>query len=165
MFAKFCTLVCYLILLAGCTHNSQVNIKPVVKDYFTVYAQRQDFDKLLSFYDEKAQLEDLVYGHHAKSKTDIEQFFAWNDGKFALVKPGPALVIQKQVFEGNKVATEGYFTEFTYDGQQMGPWRFLIWLEFNSSGKIIRHVDWINYTPKENFIGGQNLNSINSSAN
>ena len=151
-----------VLVLQGCTTTlqTQANIETVAKQYFTVYAERQNFEKLLSFYDEKADLEDLGYGHHAKSKQEIEQFFAWNDGKFSLVNKGPALVVQKQVVDGNKTVTEGYFTKFTYNGKTMGPWRFLIWLEFNEQGKIIRHVDWINYTPKEDFIGGKNLNSL-----
>ena len=159
---KFSLVLLLAIIGFGCTTTTQnkADIEAITSDYFNVYKERADFKKLMSFYDKAAQLEDLGYGHHAKSKKEIAQFFAWDDGKFALVKSGPALVIQQQIIEGNKVVTEGYFTEFTYDGQLMGPWRFLIWLEFNDSGKIIRHVDWINYTPKKNFVGGKNLNSL-----
>lgn len=35
---------------------------------------------------------------------------------------------------------------------------FNTWLDFDEHGKIIKHTDWINYTPREKFLGRKNLN-------
>ena len=50
------------------------------------------------------------------------------------------------------------FHEFSYDGSKLGPWLFVIIQEFNSDNKIIKQTDWINYTPRDNFLGGKNMN-------
>jgi hypothetical protein len=58
------------------------------------------------------------------------------------------------------VVAQGYFKPFSYDGKSFGPWRFVIILEFNDDGKIVREIDWINYTPRENFLGGKDINTL-----
>lgn len=137
---------------------SASSLKETAVQYFEVYKERKDFQALLSFYDESAQLEDLVYGFFAKDKATIKAFFNWDDGKFRVLDNGDALILENLVVDNNIAVAEGIFRPFNYDGKDMGPWRFMTWLEFNEQQKIIRHVDWINYTPRENFLGGANLN-------
>jgi len=161
-----------MLFIGGCTHfsgyqsikNTPIKnthlLEQVVTEYFNVYQQRSDFEKFLSFYHQDAVLEDVVYGNLVKSKKAIKAFLNWQDPNFALIDKDNALVIQKQVMQGNTVITEGYFTEFNYYGKKLGPWRFIILLEFNDEHKIIRHVDWINYTPREQYLGGKNMNKL-----
>jgi hypothetical protein len=134
------------------------SIEKVAEDYFEVYAQRSDFDALMEFYDESATLEDYVYGQLSSSKAEIREFLDWSKGDFKLTDNGKALTIEQQVIQGNFVITEGYFNPFSYEGLDYGPWKFVIWLEFNDEGKIVEQMDWINYTPKSQFLGGKNLN-------
>ncbi|MEM7586912.1 MAG: hypothetical protein AAF560_26210, partial [Acidobacteriota bacterium] len=49
--------------------------------------------------------------------------------------------------EGRTAVARGYFTAFTFDGQPLGPWRFMIALEFSGAGLIQRQEDFINYPP------------------
>jgi len=135
-------------------------LEQVVTEYFNVYQHRTDFEKFLTFYHEDAVLEDVVYGNLVKSKKEIKTFLNWQDPNFSLIDKNNALVVQKQVIQGNTVVTEGYFTEFNYYGKKLGPWRFIILLEFNDELKIIRQVDWINYTPREQYLGGKNMNEL-----
>ncbi len=136
----------------------QLNLKKITEHYFELYKERENFEEFMEFYDENAVLEDIVYGNYIESKSKIAAFLNWHDVNFSSGSVAQTLVIQKQVFDNNIVVTEGYFTPFAYAGSDMGPWRFVIWLEFDQNNKIVRHVDWINYTPRANYLGGENLN-------
>lgn len=133
-------------------------LKEITRDYFTTYSLRLDFDRLMSFYAEDAQLEDIIYGNRAIGKAAIREFLDWGRGDFKLLQGDRILSIEHQSFGDNRVVTEGVFHQFSYQGNPLGPWRFVIILTFNSEGKITQHIDWINYTPREDFLGGENLN-------
>lgn len=149
----------FTLFIIGCAATQkQPDTRALAQQYFAIYAERQDFEALMAMYDDKAVLEDMIYGFYAKDKSVIRAFFNWHDGHFELPSGPPALVVEKQAFDGTLVITEGHFTRFKYKGKAMGPWRFVIWLEFNEQGKIIRQVDWINYTPRKDFLGGKNMN-------
>jgi hypothetical protein len=45
----------------------------------------------------------------------------------------------------NKVVTTGHFTAFKWGELEIEAMQFTSILTFNSSGKIIKQVDWINY--------------------
>lgn len=149
-----------LFFLTGCvsSNNAKPDYRALTEQYFAIYTQRQDFEALMAMFAEDARLEDMIYGFHAKDKSAIRAFLNWHDQQFKLPEGRPSMVVQKQMVDGNKAAVEGYFTPFEYQGKAMGPWRFLIWLEFNDEGKIIREVDWINYTPRKDFLGGLDMN-------
>ena len=134
------------------------NIRKIAEEYFTVYAERKNYEALMSFYSDEMTLEDMIFGFHAPNKGVFRDFFDWNRGGFSVIDDKPALVITGQVTDGNSVVTRGYFNSFIYEGVEHGPWRFVTWLDFDEFGKIVKHTDWINYTPREKFLGGENLN-------
>lgn len=138
----------------------QLDIAYIAKDYFDVYAQRRDFSRLMDFYADNAVLEDIVYGNHLKNKQEIKAFLNWPGGEFKVLDNKQALTITNQVIQGHSVVTRGHFNTFEFNGNKMGPWRFVIWLDFDQHGRIIRHQDWINYTPRKQFLGGKNMNTL-----
>ncbi len=113
----------------------------------------------MELYAEDAEVVDMIYGNELVGKDAIAGFLAWDDAPVEVVGGGPALVVERQVSDGSSVAAEGYFRRFEFNGEELGPWRFTIWLTFNAEGRIVREVDWINYTPREKYLGGQDLNS------
>lgn len=148
------------LLLLSCSSfaSSSPDIKAISQQYFKTYSQRSDFEKFMSFYTEEVVLDDLIYGFKATGKKHLTEFFNWPYGNFKVIGNKPALVISSQVIDGLKVSTTGVFNRFEYMGKEMGPWRFIIYQEFNQAGKIKYQEDWINYTPRDNFLGGENLN-------
>lgn len=150
-----------IFLFTGCTstRNNHTDLFEIVDDYFNVYSQRTDFERLMYFYDNNVQFEDIVYGNIFKNKKEVREFLAWDRGEFKILSDDRALTVTKQVIEKNTVVTQGFFHKFSYDGQVLGPWLFVIVQEFNSQNKIIKQTDWINYTPRENFLGGKNMNT------
>ncbi len=152
------------LLLVGCKsplkQNNALTIKPQVEQFISIYQARVDFDAFLKLYADSAQLEDLVYGHHAVGKPGIAAFYNWNGGNFKVIDDLKTfelinLVVDEQ--QRHAVIT-GRFNEFIYHDQKMGPWRFVITLQFNEKGLITHQQDWINYTPKADFMTGKNLN-------
>ena len=56
------------------------------------------------------------------------------------------------------MVSQGYFHQFSFNGQILGPWLFVITQDFDKNNKIIKQTDWINYTPRKKFLGGINMN-------
>ena len=151
-----------LLGLSACSSLPKIGgEKPIdrARQFFEVYQQRSDFEALMSFYAEDAQFEDLIYGHFAGNKSAIRSFLNWNDGKFSLAPGRLALKVDSLIEQDNLVVARGHFSEFSYNNQSFGPWRFVILLEFNDSGYIVRETDWINYTPRNKFLNGEDLNN------
>ena len=93
-------------------------------------------------------------------KAEIRNFLDWDRGEFKALNGPKILTVTRQTVGNNNVITEGFFHSFSYDGQNLGPWLFVITLEFDSENKIIQQTDWINYTPRANFLGGKNMNEV-----
>lgn len=147
--------ICLVISACGWVPvRSTTSVEDTARSYFEVYARRSDFDRFMNFYAQDAVVSDVIYGNEVAGKANIREFFDWERGGFRVVKPGPILEVETQTISGNTVITRGAFKEFEYGGSKMGPWDFLISLQFNDVGKIIRQEDWINYTPKKILIGG-----------
>ncbi|MCL6275353.1 nuclear transport factor 2 family protein [Muricauda sp. 2012CJ35-5] len=132
-----------VVLLASCADQTK-NVQPIVDAYYETYAQRNDFEKLLSYYDESILLEDYINGDKIEGKTALREFLDWDNPNFNMVEP-VALTIADQMIEGNKVVTKGHFSKFKWGSYEFGPMQFVTILTFNDDGKIIRHEDWINY--------------------
>jgi hypothetical protein len=163
----FATLV---LLVTACASVKQQADAPIVlenndtlalvaKHYFELFAQRTQFDAFMALYADNAELQDLVYGKHAVGVAQIKDFYSWEAGEFKMLKP-QALVVTEQIISNKVVVTRGYFTQFEYYGQITGPWKFIIWQQFNENNQITQQYDWINYTPKETYIGGDNMNLL-----
>lgn len=137
---------------------AQASVREHSEAYFQVYAERQDFPALLAFYGEEAVLEDMVYGHLAEGRDAIAELLDWSRGEFRVADGGPALVVEQLVVEGQTAVARGHFRAFLYEGEVLGPWRFTIWLEWDEQGRIRHQTDWINYTPRQRYLGGDNRN-------
>lgn len=146
LLVAFCLTSCSTITTSG---SSLTRLEQRAKDYFTIYAARQDFDRFMAFYAENASVNDVVYGFSAQGETNIRAFFDWHRGQFSTVLPGPILHVTRQVVSSDQVITEGQFHQFKYNGQTLGPWEFVIWQQYSAQGLILQQQDWINYSPKK----------------
>jgi len=122
--------------------------------------QRKDFKKFMSFYAKDATLKDIIYGNDLRNKAEIQSFLNWHNGKFDRLASENILTVTNQVIENQSAITEGYFHQFRFNDKEFGPWLFIISLEFNEDNKIIKQTDWINYTPRKDFLGGLNMNKL-----
>ncbi|MEX0316065.1 MAG: nuclear transport factor 2 family protein [Allomuricauda sp.] len=136
--------VSFLVLFLSCGKKKELDVFPIVSEYYKTYTERKDFKKLMSFYDDNVILEDIINGDNIVGKKMLIEFLDWDNPGFQKMEKD-ALVIYEQIIEKNKVVTRGYFTEFQWGGTKFEAMHFLTVLTFNNSGKIIKQVDWINY--------------------
>lgn len=153
-------LLILLTLLATPLCYGKVDIESLSNAYFKTYQARKDLNQFIAFYDDNAIVDDLVFGNLVSGKANIRAFFDWEKGDVTVLNNRPTLSIESQLIDNLNVVTKGVFNQFTYQGKKMGPWRFVIWHTYNEKGKIIYQEDWINYTPKKDFLGGKNRNPL-----
>lgn len=152
-----------LLLILGCQSNKSSPAQAwqeQVHAYLNTYQQRDDFHQFMAFYAQDAVLEDMVYGHRAEGKLAIRDFFAWPNNPVKVINEQPLFSVTSLHFDNTSstALVRGRFNAFLYDGHRLGPWRFLMVLKFNEQGKIRYQQDWINYTPKSQYMTGDNLN-------
>ena len=136
----------YLILLSlcACQQKKDSTIQSQTQEYYRTYQERSDFQKFLSFYDDHIVLEDIMMGERKNGKREFAEFFDWENPDFSKTD-SLALIINNQIFQDDQVVTQGYFTPFKWREHRFGPMHFTTILTFNTKGKIIKQVDWINY--------------------
>ena len=139
----FLSLLGASLFLNSCT-STEPDISDTTKEYYSTYQERSDFDKFLNFYDENMVLEDIMLGERMVGKAAFASFFDWNNPKFQKLE-AIALFVEQQIIQGKHVVTQGYFTSFKWGDTEVGTMYFTTILTFNDNGKIIKHVDWINY--------------------
>jgi len=132
-----------LISFYSC-HENDINTKQIIESYYQTYQDRNNFQKFLSFYDENIILEDIMFGEKIIGKEKFAEFFDWENPKFKKLEE-KTLIIKEQIFDKNKVVTKGYFTPFKWGEYECEAMHFTTILTLNETGKIIKHVDWINY--------------------
>lgn len=142
-----CSLLLIVLVLTSffsCGEEQEMDISAVVTDFYETYKERKDFERFVAFYDEDIILEDVVNGDRITGKPALIDFLDWNNPNFQKLD-SETLVIYEQVVEANIVVTRGYFTEFQWGGTKFEAMHFVTILTFDSSGKILRQEDWINY--------------------
>ena len=140
----FGAILSFLLLTFSCSSNTEPDIEAIVSNYYKTYGKRTDFKAFLDFYDEDMVLEDIIFGERVEGKEGFAEFLDWENPLFTK-KDSVVLVVEQQVIQGYEVVTQGYFTPFRWGDISVGNMHFTTFLTFNKEGKIIRHVDWINY--------------------
>lgn len=137
----------FLLLFTFSLHAANsIDYRKVAQEYFDTYKQRDDFEQLLSFYADELAFEDVFYQVKPSNKDQFSSFYDWNKGKFDRLENEHILTLDSLVVDNRQAVAKGSFLKFSYNGKTMGPWSFVIWLEFDQQGKIIKQQDWINYS-------------------
>ncbi|MDM7861632.1 hypothetical protein QTP81_13610 [Alteromonas sp. ASW11-36] len=136
-----------LIIFSPALVAKNNNLTLIVEEYIDVYSARVEFIRFMDFYHEDVTFEDKVCSVKLQSKTSLKSFFDWHRGDFVVLDGSQALKVDNLSVIENSAIITGEFSKFTFDGQVLGPWDFLLYLEFNDNGKIIKQTDWINYRP------------------
>lgn len=120
------------------------SIQPNVDEFIRLYQERSDFDQFLNLYTEDMVLEDIITGYRLEGREQFAEFFNWPDERFQK-QSEKTFIIEHTIIEGNQATIKGYFTPFIWDGKNVEAMQFVTLLTFNDAGKIIKHIDWINY--------------------
>lgn len=149
----------FLIISFAFACSKPMNLQHIVNDYYKTYEERVDFEKFMIFYADDIMLEDMISGEAITGKKALKEFFDWNNLAYQKIHK-KTLIIDEQIFDGNKIVCKGYFTPFKWGEIEYEAMHFTTILTFNSSGKIRKQVDWINYP--NNLIDYQNRKNSNN---
>ena len=117
--------------------------------FFERYAARDDWQGFLDLYEDSLQFKDVILRMNLESKSEFAAFYDWPNPSFAKHPDYPeTLVIEDLLVDGYSAIGIGRLTPFywqrvLYEVKNNG--RFQMYLKFNEKGKIIEHVDWIEY--------------------
>lgn len=138
-------ILCFAIgLIFHACSSTESNIDKTVENYYQTFNKRQDFEKFLSFYDDKIILEDIINGDRIIGKQALSDFFDWGNPNFKSMNPN-YLIIEEKMIHNNISVVKGYFSRFQWGESEFEAMHFTSILTFNKSKKIIKQVDWINY--------------------
>ena len=149
-------------LLMACSNAPTPEAEPVsrteqvaatARDYFTTFAERQDWEKLCSFYREDMIFEDIILQIQLDSLWQFKKFYKWDEegGNFRKLSPEQQhLTLESLVANDTLAVARGHVNPFYYYDQLIdSEWgmSFTIWLYFDDSLKISRQIDWMEYDP------------------
>lgn len=147
------SLLLSLLLLYSCgqpdaeSNHRGIAIKSQAEKYFQVFADRQDWEALLSFYDEKVVFQDLNQDLRFEGIEAFQGFYNWPDSSFSKLSPDQHHLEVEELMVLDTVAiARGHFNPFLWKGQRVeGIEDFTIWLYFNDKMKIVKQLDYIEY--------------------
>ena len=134
-----------LIVLFGCTPRRVPDTEKLTTAYYKIYQQRKDFPQFMAYYDDNVVLEDMINGDRVEGKEALARFFNWDLPGYQL-QDSVALKVTDMIVDDNRAVVSGYFTPFNWDTLHIGAMHFTTSLQWSDDGKIIKQVDWINYT-------------------
>ncbi len=142
-------LILVISLLILTPFVAKADIRATALELFDTFKQRKDFERFLTFYDKNVQFEDVFYKVKLINKAQFRDFYDWQKGDFDRLSNQYILQLDTLAVDGNSAVAQGTFLPFKFNTKKMGPWDFIIWLEFNEQGKVISQRDWINYSQNE----------------
>ena len=153
MFRKVVFLLLQLIFLISCQKevSTEQPIKDLATTFFEHYAERSDWQGFLDLYSDSVYFQDVIFRMELNGKTAFKTFYNWPDSNFMKHPEYPeTLVLEDLAVNDSSAVGRGYFTPFYYGGMLYDDaknMRFTMWLYFDQQGKIIRHIDFIEYPP------------------
>lgn len=119
------------------------------KRFFDTYSKRKEIDKMLSFYSDKFEYENLVF----ESETDnsrflFEEFYGWKDPNFIYENP-ETIHVDEILASDSTIIGKGITMPYTYNGREIAGTKFVIVLELDKDRKIKKQTDWFNYPMAE----------------
>ena len=125
-------------------------VKATTEAYFQTFAERKDWDKLLSFYDPDFVFEDIIIQKHTQGLEGFKQYYDWPNPDFQKLFPEQKhLEIEHIVVNDSTAVVHGHVNPFYWKGQLFEmEWgaKFTIWLFFNEDMKIAKQIDWFEYS-------------------
>ena len=131
----------------SCQNNEKDKAEEVAQLFFETYADRKDFNKIKSFYNDSIEYENVIQNTSTlKFETSylLNNVLSWNDKSIAY-EGGKALKVNEIISKDSMVVVNGEFNSYTYNGFQFLPMRFTTYLYLDKNHKIVKQVDWFNY--------------------
>lgn len=136
-----------LAMLASCQNKEKDKAEEVAELFFETYANRKDYNKIKSFYNDSIAYENVIQNTSTinfETGYLLNNVLSWNDKAIAY-EGGKALKVNEIISNDTVVVVNGEFNSYTYNGFQFLPMRFTTHLYLDKNYKIVKQVDWFNY--------------------
>ncbi len=145
-------LIAIAVFSIGCSQPTDTDPACAVAEaFFEHYKDRNDWTGFLERYHPDTKFVDIILQMELNGVDAFAEFYNWPDPLFRKHPDFPeTLEVESLLCVGTTAVAHGYFKPFYYrdvfyaDTAHM---RFTMWLEFDSSGLITRHTDFIEYPP------------------
>ena len=126
-------------------------VEQVAKDFFDTFAQREDWEKLCSFYREDLKFEDILLQIKLDSLWQFKKLYKWDEegNNFRKLTPDQkhveidALVVNDSIAIGYGHLNPFYYYDRLIDEKWGMKVNFILY--FDENLKIKKQVDWIEY--------------------
>ena len=125
-------------------------IENLAENFFNTYMIREDWEEFLSYYADTLKFEDAVLQVSLDGLESFMEFYDWPNPDFQKHPDYPRIFELKDlVVDSNIAIGRGVFAPFYWKGilyEMEWDASFTMWLYYNEDGKIIRQIDWIEYS-------------------
>ncbi len=139
-----------LFSLAGCSSLEEKKNGKTAREFYEVYANRENVDKLMEFYSSSdPQWIDAVAQSVVEGRENIKNRYQyeWSDEKYKKHMSYPkAVQIETLLANDSIVAVSGKYNPYYYNGNLVNEMKFTSWLYFDKEGKIKKQIEWVQYS-------------------
>lgn len=136
-----------ITLLVSCQNKQDSKSEQVAKLFFDTYAERADYNKMKSFYNDSVDYENVIQNTSIiRFETGylLNELFSWND-KSLVYENNKLLKVDEIITNDSMAIVNGQFNSYTYNGFTFAPMKFTTHLYFDQNHKVKKQVDWFNY--------------------
>ena len=135
------------MLLISC--NKESKTKEIGERFFETYSKRKEIDKMVSFYAENFQYENIGFESEANDPRFLyRNFYGWADQHFKF-SGDETIEVDEIISSDSSIVAKGKFMAHTYRNNPVEEMRFVIWLELDKDLKIKKQTDWFDYPMAE----------------
>ena len=136
-----------ITLLVSCQNKQESKSEQVAKLFFDTYAERADYNKMKSFYNDSVDYENVIQNTsiiRLETGYLLNELFSWND-KSLVYENNKLLKVDEIITNDSMAIVNGQFNSYTYNGFTFAPMKFTTHLYFDQNHKVKKQVDWFNY--------------------
>lgn len=123
--------------------------KELGERFFELYSKRKEIDKIVSFYADEFEYENIGFESEADSPRFLyEEFYGWKDPAFKF-EDDNTVIVTEIISSSNSIVAKGYTQPYTYNGKYVEGSRFVIWLDLDENSRIVKQTDWFDYPMEE----------------
>ncbi len=136
-----------VLFLVSCEKENKT--QQIGERFFETYSKRKEIDKMISFYANDFQYENIGFESDTHDpKFLYEQFYGWKDPAF-LYNSDKTISIEKIVSNDSTIVATGTTMPYSYNGKEVVGTRFVICLDLDKNMKIKKQTDWFDYPMEE----------------
>lgn len=144
---KYILLIIVTVFIVSCQKENKT--KQIGERFFETYAERKDVQKMLSFYADEFQYENVGFEMTLNdSKYLYENVYGWSDPNF-IFSGKQTITVDETLSSDSTIVAKGITMPYTYNGKNVEGTRFVIWLELDKDLKIRKQTDWFDYPMAE----------------